>query len=111
MTREEQKIQDRINDALWEVCQFRSFQYCDIVRSAAERVDDFNDDEEIFQAADNELIYTHQVWAIMEELQTPEEADYHAAVEMFLDDVLSVCAYVAEKIREDEATEEDEEDQ
>lgn len=41
----------------------------------------------IYYALDDEMIYTHRQWQIMQEYQRPSEADYNMAYDEFLADL------------------------
>ena len=69
--------------------------------SAAEnvvnRIDDFSDEEEIFQAIDDGLIYTRDQWAVIEYYCTPQDADFDKAMEAFTDDILAIAHKLAQE--------------
>lgn len=53
--------------------------------------DEFEDIEEaIINATDDYLIYTVDQWALMEFYQTPREANFEEAFQMFLEDLFKV---------------------
>lgn len=43
--------------------------------------------ENLWQALDDELIYTADQWTIMQEYQTPQEANFDQAYQDFMDDL------------------------
>lgn len=51
------------------------------------------------EALDIEMIYTARQWAVMAEYQTPDEADFNKAYEMFYDDL---CRHFYEIVEETE---------
>lgn len=61
--------------------------------------------ENIYQALDDEMIYTNRQWTIMQEYQTPEEANFSEAYELFLNDLLG---YFNECVTLEEPEEEEE---
>lgn len=56
------------------------------------RLDDEEECKEdaIFSAADDSLIYTADQWALMQFYQTPRDANFEEAFEMFLEDLYNV---------------------
>lgn len=57
-------------------------------------------------ALNDELIYTADQWTIMQEYQTPDEANFNDAYEIFYDDL---CKHFYEIVKEEEEEEEEEE--
>lgn len=55
--------------------------------------------ESLYDALNDELIYTADQWTIMQEYQTPDEADFNKAYEMFYDDL---CRHFYEIVEEAE---------
>ena len=68
------------------------------------RMEDASDDE-LWQAMDDELIYTEDRWTLLKGYCTPEEADFGRAWEDFYCDLSSA---LADGVLEDEEEEEDE---
>lgn len=64
--------------------------------------------ENLWGALDDHLIYTRDQWTIIEEYQTPQEANYDEAYEMFYEDL---CRHFYEIVEEEEEEEEDEEEE
>lgn len=56
--------------------------------------------EEIPEALSDEMIYTYRQWQIMEEYQTPCEANYDLAYEKFESDLLA-CFYECVELEEE----------
>ena len=63
----------------------------------AENIDDAF--EALSDALNDELIYTADQWTIMQEYQTPDEANFNDAYEMFYDDL---CRHFYEIVEETE---------
>lgn len=55
--------------------------------------------ESLCDALNDELIYTADQWTIMQEYQTPDEADFNEAYEMFYEDL---CRHFYEIVEETE---------
>lgn len=55
--------------------------------------------ESLYDALNDELIYTADQWTIMQEYQTPGEANFDQAYEMFYDDL---CRHFYEIVEEAE---------
>jgi len=72
------------------------FAFLDIVARIIDRVEDFSDTEEIYEAMDSALIYTEDQWRVMMHYQTPSEADFGTACEYLLSDVEAICEHIAE---------------
>ncbi len=47
-------------------------------------------DRAIYETVDTKLIYTNDRWDLMKTYQTPDEANYDAAVEMFISELYSI---------------------
>lgn len=58
--------------------------------------------ESLYDALNDELIYTADQWTIMQEYQTPDEANYNEAYEMFYEDL---CRHFYEIVKEEEEEE------
>ena len=73
-----------------------NFTVGDIARAIIDRVEfgEIEDDSElydaIYHAMDDELIYTADLWQVMEYYQTPESANLTDAISYLLDDLLTV---------------------
>lgn len=55
--------------------------------------------ESLYDALNDELIYTADQWIIMQEYQTPDEANFNEAYEMFYEDL---CRHFYEIVEEAE---------
>ena len=84
------------------------FEFLDVVASIIGRVDNFEDDEDIWQAIDDELIYTYDQWTVLEHYCTPQDANWEVAFDNLSGDIFGVCATIAEanKMSEEEPEEE-----
>ena len=76
-----------------------SFEFLDVVASIIGRIDNFSDDEDIYQAIDDELIYTYDQWKVLEEYCTPQDANWEVAFESLCNDIFSICANIADAHR------------
>ena len=65
--------------------------------SDAENIDEAF--EALYDALNDELIYTADQWTIMQEYQTPDEANFNEAYEMFYEDL---CRHFYEIVEETE---------
>ena len=65
--------------------------------SDAENIDEAF--EALYDALNDELIYTADQWNIMQEYQTPDEANFNEAYEMFYEDL---CRHFYEIVEETE---------
>lgn len=81
------------------------FEFLEVVSDIIDRVDNFEDDEDIYDALDNGLIYSSDQWKVLEHYCTPTDASWEVAYGAFLDDIFSICATIA-KGEEDEDEEE-----
>lgn len=101
-------VQKHFQDSTWD----GDFQ--DLVVDLVERVDDYTNDEDIWEALDNGLIYTKDQWTVLEYYCTPQEASWEEAFEELYNDVYSICNDLAnedvEEFDEDEVDEEEVED-
>lgn len=85
------------------------FEFLDIVASCIGRVDNFEDDEDIYRAIDDELVYTYDQWKVIEHYCTPQEANWESAYSDFMNDVFAICSRIAGmNHKEDDDTEEQE---
>ena len=77
------------------------FAFLDIVARIIDRVEDFSDTEEIYDAMDSALIYDEDQWRVMMHYQRPNEADFGTACEYLQSDVEAICEHIAEASDED----------
>lgn len=63
-----------------------------LIENILDRIDNPNDDEDIFQAIDDELIYYDDQWLVLKEYCTPVEANWDYAIEEFIHTVFSVVS-------------------
>lgn len=57
-----------------------------IAENVLSRMED-NTEDELYQALDDELIYTDDQWSIMKYYCSPESADLDEAIELFINDL------------------------
>ena len=97
------------HDVIAEYFDYDSdFEFLDVVASVVGRIDDFTSDEDIYQAIDDELIYTYDQWTVLEHYCTPQDANWSVAMESFTSDIFGLCATIAEanNMKEEEPEEE-----
>ena len=84
------------HDVIAEYFDYDSdFEFLDIIANILGRVDDFEDDDDIYQAIDDELIYTYDQWKVLEHYCTPQDANWDVAFESLMGDVFGVCSKIA----------------
>ena len=69
----------------WDACKIAEEVYqraCGDADTMEEAYDN------IYEALDDEMIYTCRQWTIMQEYQSPDEANFSEAYELFLNDLL-----------------------
>lgn len=76
------------------------FEFLDVVASILGRIDDLHDEDEIWKAIDDELIYTVDKWTVMEHYQNPEDANFMEAMTMLQNDIFSLVHKIVEKEEE-----------
>ena len=73
----------------------------DIAEAIIERMEEYEEEEEMEEALqnamDDELIYTEDLWTIMAYYQTPQEANFSEAMELFYGDLLEIL-YILYKV-------------
>ncbi len=60
------------------------------------RIDDYNDEEDIMGAIDDELIYDDDQWEVMKHYQRPSEANFNEAIEYLIDDIFAIASKLAD---------------
>jgi len=91
-----------------------SFELVDIIENVIDRIEDIyvEDEDElhdaIIQAIDDSLIYTEDLWEIMKQYQSPQDANWDEAVEEFYNDVYVIVEDLRENYHSDESGEEEE---
>lgn len=101
------------HDIIAEYFEYDSdFEFLDVVANILGRVDNFEDDEDIYQAIDDELIYTYDQWTVLEHYCTPQDANWEVAWESLSGDIFGVCATIAEanKMSGEESEEENDDE-
>lgn len=77
-----------------------NLKVCEIAEAIIERMEECTEDEiedELKYAMDLELIYTEDLWTIMAYYQTPQEANFSEAMELFYGDLLEIL-YILYKV-------------
>jgi len=64
-----------------------NFDFLDIIADILDRIEDFNDDDSIYYAIDEALIYTCDQWTVLEEYCTPMDASWDVAYTNLCDDI------------------------
>ena len=93
---------DGIRKYVWKhFDNYASFEFVDIVVDILDRIDDIEncDDEDVYQAMDDSLLYTEDQWTMMAHYQSPQDANFEDAWESLYSDLLSIV----ESIKEDRA--------
>lgn len=70
------------------------FDFLDVVCETIERIDDFNNEEDIYEAIDSSLIYYSDRWSVLEYYCTPSEANWDNAYEEFVNDIYAICSRI-----------------
>jgi len=84
------------HDVIAEYFDYDSdFEFLDVVASILGRVDNFEDDDDIYTAIDDELIYTYDQWKVLEHYCSPQDANWEVAFESLMGDVFGVCSKIA----------------
>ena len=71
------------------------FEFLDIVASCIGRVDNFEEEDDIYRAIDDELVYTYDQWKVIEHYCTPQEANWESAYSDFMNDIFAICSRIA----------------
>lgn len=71
------------------------FEFLDIIASIIGRIDDFTSDEDIWQAIDDELIYTYDQWKVLEHYCTPQDANWEDALDNLSGDIFAIASTIA----------------
>lgn len=71
------------------------FDFLDIVASILDRVENFEDDEDINQAINDELIFTAEQWTVIMHYCTPQDANFYDAIDDLTSDIYSLCSKIA----------------
>ena len=78
------------------------FEFLDIVADVIDRIEDFGDEEDIWRAIDEALIYNHDRWVIAEfYYSTPEELDWDECISEFDGDIYNICDKILNSKEED----------
>ena len=95
--KEENEIHDSpYKDIIAEYFDYSGdMEFLDIVASCLGRVEDFEDDEDIYRAIDDELIYTYDQWKVLEHYCTPQNANWEDANSDFMNDIFAICSRIA----------------
>jgi len=68
------------------------FEFLDIVADVISRIDDFGDEEDIWRAIDDALIYNDDQWTIAQfYASSPSECDWDSIISDFDGDIHSIC--------------------
>ena len=88
------------------------FEFLDIVAEVLDRIDDYSNEDEIYEAVDSTLIYYAQQWEVFEHYcwSSIADANWEEAYNEFVDDIYSLCYEIAGKSDEDDIEYEDEEE-
>ena len=78
------------------------FEFLDLVADTLERVGDFSNEEQVFEAAYDATIYYKDQWTILQHYCTPEKANWEKAFNEFADDIACLAARIADKTSDEE---------
>ena len=68
------------------------FKFLDVVANVLDRVDDFSNEEDIYQAMDSELIYDEDLWTILKFYSSSaREVNYEKAMNDFSSDIFALA--------------------
>lgn len=89
--------QQQIKDAILNTVEGSfDFDYVDILEKVINRVEDYNNEEDIAEAIDDAFIYYNDQWTITKHFyNSPLDVDKDELIEQFTDDVYSVCSQLA----------------
>ena len=106
--KEENEIHDSpYKDIIAEYFDYSGdFEFLDIVASCIGRVDNFEEEDDIYRAIDDELVYTYGQWKVIEHYCTPQEANWESAYSDFMSDVFAICSRIAGMNHKDDDAEE-----
>lgn len=86
---------DVVSQAIYDTFQTGSDKFIDIVRDLVDRVDNYEDEEDIMRAIDDGLIYTEDQWEVMKHYQSPSDANFNDAMESLISDIFAICSTIA----------------
>lgn len=89
------EIFDYFRDGLWDV------DFFEIVANILGRIDDFNDEDDVRYAVDEELIYYVDQWKVMQYYQNPSEANFNEAYMLLEEDIMALASKIAEASKEE----------
>lgn len=112
-TLKEEISEDDIYDVIYEVINVEGptrDDVIDITKGVIARVDDYSNEDDIYQALDDELIYDDDQWTIFRYYSDDiESADWQSALENFYTDLVTICDRLHEMFIND--TDDDYEDE
>lgn len=74
------------------------FNFIDLIQDVIDRIDDFNDDNDINCAIDDATIYYDDQWTILKHYCSPSDANYNDAMEQFTIDVYNIVEKIKEQL-------------
>lgn len=78
----------KIMEAIYET--FGRCEIAGIVENIIDRIEDYDDYDDILQSLDDELIYFDDQWEILKYYCNPQNADWDYAIELFINDLNEV---------------------
>lgn len=72
------------------------FEFLDVVANILDRVDDFMDEEEIYDAVDSALIYTEDQWTVLKHYCSPDNADFNEALDELYSDLIAIAGEIVD---------------
>lgn len=67
-----------------------------LIENILNRIDNPNDDEDIWQSIDDSIIYYKDQWTIIKEYCSPTEANWEYAIQEFTNMIFSLTAQLSE---------------
>ena len=81
----------------------------DIAKNVIDRVSDYSNEDDLYQALSDELIYDDDLWTIFRYYSdSVEDADWLSAYDRFYSDLVQICNELAELSEEDDYEDEEE---
>lgn len=86
-----------INELPRKLDELGIYSLIDIVTNILDRIDNPNDDEDIFQAIDDEIIYYDDQWKIIKAYCNPTTANWEFAIEEFTSAIFSLTSLLSKE--------------
>ena len=63
------------------------YDYLKVIEDIIDRIDDLNDEEWVYSAINDSLIYYKDQWTVLQHFFVPQDANWNLAVELLIDDL------------------------